>query len=73
MKLAALLHDANDRKYFKNELKDFHIMVKSLSVEVNNEKIYHPEYRDIINEALYMISLVSSSENGNKVPELALY
>ena len=65
MELAALLHDADDRKYFKKD-------------EQNAQKIIEESLEDhaaknlILSESLEMISYVSASSNGNSIPERAI-
>ena len=65
MRLGALLHDADDRKYFKIDSSNaYEIMTESLKS--------HPAKDTIISEALEMIDYVSASSNGNNVPERAV-
>ena len=63
MRLAALLHDVDDKKYFDTHqtLKNARtIMIKSYVED------------DILEDALMMIRLVSCSKNGNSYPERAI-
>lgn len=68
MQLGALLHDADDKKYFpehKNYENANKIMDKALkNCELDTDLVKK--------ETLEMISYVSASDNGNKVPERAL-
>jgi len=65
LKMAALLHEADDHKYFKTEnfsnAKD--ILQEVLPEDANKTKI--------ISDVAEMISYVSASVNGNTVPEVA--
>ena len=64
LQLAALLHDADDRKYFKPN-GDFlypNALAIAETTGVNQE---------IISDMIEMISWVSCSKNGNKIPEKA--
>jgi len=67
LKLAALLHEADDHKYFPDN-KEFQnarmICEQSIPSEFDNKS-------DVISEVILMISLVSASVNGNSVPEAA--
>ena len=67
LKLAALLHEADDHKYFPDN-KEFQnarmICDQSIPSEFENKT-------DVISEVILMISLVSASVNGNSVPEAA--
>lgn len=81
--LAALLHDADDHKYFKpseetlealnsnaNEFTEFEkLKLKYKNAAEIMEGLALPE--SIVDDALTMISYVSTSENGNSVPESA--
>ena len=71
MKLGALLHDADDRKYFASDSKNAeNIITESLS-EVDQEKILD-NHQKILDDTILMISMVSASGNGNKVPPEAI-
>lgn len=67
MRLAALLHDADDRKYFTPSKPDLkyenavQIITESLESDANPMLI--------IDQVCEMISYVSASGNGNSVPE----
>lgn len=64
LRLAALLHEADDHKYFKADSKNAtNIMREVLSTE--------SECSEVIREVEEMISYVSASANGNTVPEPA--
>ena len=55
--LAALLHDADDRKFF--------------STHTNNENlrlVLFDKTDEFINSVIYMVNLVSSSKNGDSIP-----
>jgi len=64
LKLAALLHEADDHKYFKNSSNAQDILKSSLSPEDDDRDT-------IIAEVVEMISYVSASANGNSVPDRA--
>ena len=55
--LAALLHDADDSKFFPNNLN-----YENLKIIIEGES------EDIVNNVILMVSLVSSSKNGDKIP-----
>ena len=66
MQLSALLHDADDKKYFQTD--------KSKANAVNIVKSAMKHYKGfdqdtILEEVLEMISYVSASDNGNTVPK----
>ena len=61
--LAALLHDADDRKYSPETATTME-NARSIMKQAGAKE-------EVIEEALYMISLVSCSKNGNRVPEAA--
>lgn len=65
LKLAALLHEADDRKYFKDSNNAEKILRSVLTSEEEEER------QKIIDEVVEMISYVSASSNGNSVPEKA--
>jgi uncharacterized protein len=56
--LAALLHDADDRKFFPNN-KNFENLISVLEGEDSN----------FINLVIKMVDLVSSSKNGDNIPD----
>jgi len=56
--LAALLHDADDKKFFPNN-KNYE----------NLRLILEEEPEDLINMVITMVDLVSSSKNGDRIPE----
>ena len=63
MRLAALLHDSDDKKYFKNTQN---------AIEISSEVLEDfPAKQKIIEEVKEMISYVSASDNGNSIPERA--
>lgn len=63
VRLAALLHDADDRKYFKGQKdSEAYPNARRLSSEAGAEP-------SVIDDVLRMIGLVSCSKNGNSVPE----
>jgi len=64
LKLASLLHEADDHKYFKNSKN-----AKDILEEVLPEDDFKAK---IISDVLEMISYVSASANGNTVPAAAL-
>ena len=70
MQLSALLHDADDKKYFP-ENKAYEnarqVMTKSLK-EAKNAGV---DVKAIKRETIEIISYVSASDNGNSVPERA--
>jgi len=64
MRLAALLHDADDRKYFgESSANAEKIILESLEE--------HTAQTEILSESLEMIGYVSASSNGNNVPTKA--
>lgn len=68
VKLAALLHDIDDAKYFPNNKK--YENARMILTEVNTDKneLSDGDIEDIIE----MISWVSSSVNGDRIPEKAI-
>lgn len=66
VRLAALLHDADDRKLFQKKADDKGIMNAEKIMEQANAKMI------VIKDAIHMIELVSCSKNGNSVPDDAL-
>ena len=56
--LAALLHDADDRKFFPNN-KNYE----------NLREILKNESDEFINQVITMVDLVSSSKNGDNIPD----
>ena len=66
VKLAALLHDIDDAKYFPNN-KTYE-NARMILTEVNTGELSDGDIEDIIE----MISWVSSSVNGDRIPEKAL-
>jgi len=63
LRLAALLHEADDHKYFKNSTNAKDILVDVLPDDDSKAKI--------ISDVEEMISYVSASANGNSVPPAA--
>jgi len=63
LKLAALLHEADDHKYFKNSNNARDILTEVLPQDDDKESI--------VADVEEMISYVSASANGNNVPERA--
>jgi len=63
LKLAALLHEADDHKYFKNSTNAKDILEEVLPADDHKNKI--------ISDVEEMISYVSASSNGNTVPTIA--
>jgi len=63
LKLASLLHEADDHKYFKNSTNAKDILEDTLTNDDNKAKI--------ISDVEEMISYVSASANGNSVPPAA--
>jgi len=63
LKLAALLHEADDHKYFKNSTNATNILEDVLPADGNKTKM--------ISDVEEMISYVSASSNGNSVPTIA--
>ena len=56
--LAALLHDADDSKFFPNNLNYENLKI-----------ILKGESEDFVNNIILMVSLVSSSKNGDRIPD----
>ena len=67
LKLAALLHEADDHKYFKTSVH-FDNARKICEESIPDSVV---EKQKIISEVVQMISFVSASANGNSVPEAA--
>ena len=67
LKLAALLHEADDHKYFKTS-ENFD-NAREICQEVIPDTLEAKE--KIVSEVVQMISFVSASVNGNSVPEVA--
>ena len=65
LQLAALLHDADDRKYFKESNNADYIIAQSLKECDSDSSLRHDEIKD---DALRFIDYVSTSKNGNSVP-----
>lgn len=63
LRLAALLHDADDKKYFPNTYKSL------LNARTCCSKAGASD--DVINDVVTMINLVSCSSNGNSYPQIA--
>jgi len=59
--LAALLHDADDRKFFPNN-KNY----ENLSLILKDEN------DEVINQVITMVNLVSSSKNGDRIPNYVI-
>jgi uncharacterized protein len=66
VRLAALLHDADDRKYFRDCAKGSYPNAERLMREALGPVADSDE--SVIRDAVRMISLVSCSSNGNTVP-----
>jgi len=64
LKLASLLHEADDHKYFKNSTNARDILKEVIPADDSKDKI--------ISDVEEMISYVSASSNGNTVPTIAL-
>merc|ERR1719369_1903141 len=64
LRLAALLHEADDHKYFKDSNNAENILKTVLPLDPEQNK-------KVIDEVLEMISYVSASVNGNSVPDRA--
>ena len=64
LKLAALLHEADDHKYFKNSKNASNILEEVIPADDSKAKI--------LSDVEEMISYVSASVNGNTVPSIAL-
>ena len=58
--LAALLHDADDRKFFPNNL------------DYENVKVVLEDKQELIHLVTKMVDLVSSSKNGDRIPSEAV-
>ena len=71
LKLAALLHDADDHKYFEHGSNNAETIVNDALAEVDPSQTEiedHPKIRD---DTLMMIGYVSASKNGNRIPDEA--
>jgi len=64
LRLAALLHEADDHKYFKKEERNARTIMDEVLSSLDDANT-------IVEEVEQMISFVSASGNGNKVPEQA--
>lgn len=64
VRLAALLHDADDRKYFPDCPKNTYPNARRMMEEVGASE-------EVVGDAVEMISYVSCSANGNSVPSRA--
>ena len=67
LKLAALLHEADDHKFFKTST--YFDNAKQICEEVLPDSL--DSKQKMISEVVQMISFVSASANGNSVPEVA--
>ena len=65
IKLAALLHDVDDRKYFPNTPRGEY----PNATKILHELGFKTSSQETINQIIKMISWVSCSENGNEVPD----
>jgi len=72
LKLAALLHDADDRKYFDDKSKNASNIIQQCLAQIDANQGVLEGHEVIVEEALRMIEYVSASKNGNKVPKEAL-
>lgn len=72
--LAALLHDADDRKYFNSEAVNSDSQADNINAaRILDEVLATSADRDVIRStALEAISYVSASKNGNSIPQAAL-
>ena len=61
LRLAALLHEADDHKYFKKDEKNVRRILREILSGLEDAKMIEEEVEE-------MISYVSASGNGNKVP-----
>jgi len=61
IQLAALLHDADDKKFFPNN-----------NNYENLRNILEGETENFINEVVVMVDLVSSSKNGDRIPDFVV-
>jgi len=66
LRLAALLHDADDKKYFPNSGN--YNNARNILTQVLSD---HSTADVIIEEVIWMIEQVSTSQNGNNIPERA--
>jgi hypothetical protein len=67
LQLAALLHDADDKKYFKTD------KTKENATKVISQALAGSPFdlKKVSEEVLEMISYVSFSDNGNSIPKRA--
>lgn len=72
LRLAALLHDADDRKYFKNGSNNAEIIVAESLNAIDKSQSQIDNHEKIKQDTLMMIKHVSASKNGNKIPEEAV-
>lgn len=70
MQLGALLHDADDKKYFPTH-KNYENATKIMDKALTNLRDVELDVELIKKETLEMISYVSASDNGNAVPKRA--
>ena len=68
--LGALLHDADDKKYFDKDSKNAYEIIKE-SLDLVDPDCVLANHNGVIQDALMTIDYVSASKNGNRVPEIA--
>ena len=68
--LGALLHDADDKKYFP-EHKSYENAKKILKKALKNQTSFDLDTKIVLKETLETISYVSASDNGNTIPARA--
>ena len=71
LQLAALLHDADDHKYFPKESGNGKRIIQECIEEVEGFQNDDDSSR-MLQDSLMCIDFVSASQNGNRVPEIAV-
>ena len=71
LKLGALLHDADDRKYFAEDSQNAKTIIESSLNEIDIDNALD-DHSKICEDTIHMISMVSASGNGNRIPDEAL-
>lgn len=65
LQLAALLHDADDHKYFLKDSENAKLIMEECIKEMDYDG------QNLVEDVLMCISFVSASQNGNRIPEIA--
>lgn len=62
LQLAALLHDADDHKYFLKDSENAKLIMEECIKEMDYDG------QNLVEDVLMCISFVSASQNGNHIP-----